>query len=62
MPAPLPAPTLRSALDRARAAWLAGDAGAWDRYRACLRQIETEPKEPMRPRTDRRTHRPRARA
>ncbi len=37
MPTPASTP-----LDRARAAWLAGDRDAWDRYQACLRQADAE--------------------
>ncbi|WP_143537708.1 hypothetical protein [Rubrivirga marina] len=60
MPAPTQtAPTLRCALDRARAAWLAGHAGAWERYCACLRQLEQKT---ARPRGSRRSLRPGARA
>ena len=30
-------------IDRARAAWLSGDASAWARYAACLRRIAEIP-------------------
>ena len=55
MPTPL---TL--ALDRARTDWLAGDADAWIRYRACLAQLQDlAPDRPDRPRELRRPVRPR---
>ncbi len=55
-------PTPPSALDRARADWLAGDASAWLRYRSCLRQLDASPARADRPRLERRPVRPRARA
>ena len=65
-------PTPSSALDRARADWLAGDASAWQRYRSCLRQLDltdaraerprAERPRAERPRAERRPTRPRARA
>ena len=54
--------TLCSALDRARTAWLAGDASAWDRYQTYLRQLEAQLWAGDRLRTDRRATRPGARA
>lgn len=42
-------------IDRARADWLAGDADAWVRYRAALRQLEAaRTARPDRPRAERR--------
>ena len=49
-------------LDRARADWLAGDAGAWARYRSALRQVEALDKtQADRPRAERRPVRTRVR-
>ena len=57
MPSPIP-----TVLDRARAAWLAGDRDAWAQYQACLRQLGAERPARDKPRTTRRARRPRARA
>lgn len=39
-------------IDRARAAWLAGDSAAWTRYTACLRDLPA-PGRPAQDRADR---------
>ena len=56
------APTLCSAIDRARVAWLAGDPSAWARYQTYLRQLETQLAAPNRSPLDRRPQRPGVRA
>lgn len=51
---------LTLAVSRDRAAWLAGDAGAWDRYLASLRAMQERQVGHDRPRPTRRVRRPRA--
>ena len=53
---------LSLALTQARADWLAGDAGAWARYTACLRELQSLRRAVDRPVSARRPLRPRARA
>ena len=61
MPTSLPAP-IPTALDHARAAWLAGAPGAWARYQTCLRQLDARLATTARVSLRRRPRRPGARA
>ena len=54
--------TLTRSLAQARADWLAGDAGAWVRYTACVRQLRALRRAADRPAQTRRPQRPRVRA